>query len=66
MQLTSSSMGLAAGVVVILAYFTLVAHLTNTLRQNHRLPVVIGALAGLLGVLPAILYALNFALGATA
>lgn len=66
MQLTQTSVGLVAGVAVTLAYFGLVAYLIRTLRQNHRLPVVIAALAGLLGILPAILYALNYTLTATA
>ncbi|MER7050438.1 hypothetical protein [Streptomyces jumonjinensis] len=55
-----------AGVLVALAYFALVAYLVKILKQHHRLPGVIGALIGLLGVLPAILYALNFTVEAAA
>ncbi|MFE6689093.1 hypothetical protein ACFVFQ_21810 [Streptomyces sp. NPDC057743] len=53
-----------AGVVVALAYFVLVGYLAKTLRSTRRLPVVIAAITGLVGALPAILYALYYALTA--
>lgn len=49
---------LFAGVVVALAYFLLVGYVAGVLRSNRRLPAVIAALGGLVGALPAILYAL--------
>ncbi|MFE3706920.1 hypothetical protein ACFXPE_15805 [Streptomyces scopuliridis] len=56
----SPAMWLTAGVVVTLAYFVLIGYLAGVLRATHRLPVVITAIAGLVGVLPAILYALYY------
>ncbi|GLF93204.1 hypothetical protein [Streptomyces yaizuensis] len=49
----------AAGALVALAYFALVARVVTTLARHRRLPVVLASLIGLLGVLPAILYALS-------
>ncbi|MFD9870044.1 hypothetical protein ACFXI8_15875 [Streptomyces niveus] len=66
MHFTSSSIGLLAGVIISLAYFALVGHLVKTLRTTHRLPTVIAAVSGLIGVLPAILYALYRTLDAAA
>lgn len=57
---------LLAGVVVTLAYFVLVGYLVRSLRSNNRLPVVIAAVTGLVGALPAVLYALYSALNAVA
>lgn len=62
MHSMSPAVLLSAGVVVTLAYFVLVAYLARALKSAHRLPVVIGALTGLVGALPAILYALYSAL----
>lgn len=58
MQGMSPALWLAAGVVVTLAYFVLVAYIVRSLRTSRRLPVVITAVTGLVGALPAILYAL--------
>ncbi|MGW2742077.1 hypothetical protein ACWC5O_07300 [Streptomyces sp. NPDC001450] len=58
----SPAVWLAAGVVVTLAYFVLVGYLARALKSTQRLPVVIAALTGLIGALPAILYALYSAL----
>ncbi|MFF7438837.1 hypothetical protein [Streptomyces sp. NPDC008122] len=66
MHLTSSTAGLLAGVIISLAYFALVAHLVKSLRSMHRLPTVIVAVSGLIGALPAILYALYRALSMVA
>ncbi|GAA3823115.1 hypothetical protein GCM10023083_65540 [Streptomyces phyllanthi] len=55
-------MWLLAGVVVTLAYFVLVGYLARALRAAQRLPVVIASIAGLVGALPAVLYALYYAL----
>ncbi|WP_244206639.1 hypothetical protein [Streptomyces swartbergensis] len=49
-----------AGVVVTLAYFVLVGYLAKALRATQRLPVVIASIAGLMGTLPAVLYALYY------
>ena len=57
---------LMAGVVVTLAYFVLVGYLVRSLRSNKRLPVAIAAVTGLVGTLPAVLYALYSALNAVA
>ncbi|MFD7169030.1 hypothetical protein [Streptomyces violascens] len=57
MQHPQSTTGILAGVVIALAYFLLAGYLIKALRQSRRLTAVIGAFAGLLGVLPAILYA---------
>lgn len=57
---------LLAGVVVTLAYFVLVGYLVRSLRTNNRLPAVIAAVTGLVGALPAVLYALYSALNAVA
>ena len=48
----------AAGVIVALAFFILVAYVVTVLRANQKLAVIIAAIAGLAGALPAILYAL--------
>ena len=45
--------------VIALAYFLLVAYLVTILRGHRRLMAIIGAIAALVGVLPAILYALG-------
>ncbi|MEV4442274.1 hypothetical protein AB0K09_25360 [Streptomyces sp. NPDC049577] len=66
MQALSPSAWLVAGVVVTLAYFVLVAYLARALRATQRLPMVIAAMTGLVGALPAILYALYYAFGAVA
>ncbi|NEB37280.1 hypothetical protein [Streptomyces sp. SID14515] len=66
MHFTGSSTGLLAGVVISLAYFALVGHLVKALRTTHRLPTVIVAVSGLVGALPAILYALYRALDVVA
>ncbi len=42
-----------------LAFFVLVAYVVTVLRANRRLAAVIGAIAVLVGALPAILYALG-------
>lgn len=62
MRAMSPAVWLAAGVVVTLAYFVLVGYLARALKSTRRLPVVIAALTGLIGALPAILYALYSAL----
>lgn len=66
MHFTNSTTALLAGVVISLAYFALVGHVVRSLRTTHRLPAVIMAVAGLLGALPAILYAMHHALNVTA
>jgi uncharacterized protein with PQ loop repeat len=66
MHFTSSSIGLLAGVTISLAYFVLVGYLARSLRTTHRLPVVIGAISGMLGALPAILYSMRYLLDVTA
>ncbi|MCX4713268.1 hypothetical protein [Streptomyces griseus] len=66
MHFTGSSTGLLAGVVISLAYFALVGHVVKSLRTTHRLPTVIMAVSGLIGALPAILYALYRALDVVA
>lgn len=66
MQATSPSMWLLAGVVVTLAYFVLVGYLARALRTTQRLPVVIASMAGLVGALPAVLYALYYAVNVVA
>ncbi|MET9887576.1 hypothetical protein ABZZ20_31455 [Streptomyces sp. NPDC006430] len=66
MHFASSSTGLLAGVIISLAYFALVGHLVKSLRTTHRLPAVIVAVSGLIGALPAILYALYRALNVIA
>jgi hypothetical protein len=58
----SLSVGLGAGVVVALAYFVLVGYLARSLRSTQRFPMVIAAMTGLVGALPAILYALYYVL----
>lgn len=60
MQAGDPSMWLLAGVVVTLAYFVLVGYLARALRSTQRLPVVIASIAGLVGTLPAVLYALYY------
>ncbi|MEU9636225.1 hypothetical protein ACGFZZ_08960 [Streptomyces tendae] len=52
--------------IISLAYFALVAHLVRSLRTTHQLPTVIVAVSGLIGALPAILYALYRALNVIA
>ncbi|MER7885846.1 hypothetical protein ABTY35_23850 [Streptomyces fimicarius] len=52
--------------VISLAYFALVGHVVKSLRATHRLPAVIMAVSGLIGALPAILYALYRALDVVA
>jgi hypothetical protein len=47
-----------AGVIVALAFFVLIAYVVTVLRANQKLAVIIAAIAGLAGSLPAILYAL--------
>ena len=49
----------AAGVIVALAFFVLVAYIVTVLRGNPRLAVVVAAVTGLIGALPAVLYALS-------
>ena len=61
MQSSSPSMWLLAGVLVTLAYFVLVGYLARALRATQRLPMVIVSVAGLVGALPAVLYALYYA-----
>lgn len=63
MQALPASSSLTASVIVTLAFFLLVAYLARALRTTHRPATVIAAIAGLLGALPAILYALNYATG---
>ncbi|GCD46587.1 hypothetical protein [Streptomyces paromomycinus] len=58
-------MWLAAGVVVTLAFFGLVAYLVRELKSTRRLPAVLAAVAVLIGALPAVLYALYHVLVAT-
>ena len=48
----------AAGVIVALAFFVLVAYVVTVLRANQRQAAVIAAIAAMVGALPAILYAL--------
>ena len=48
----------AAGVIVALAFFVLVAYVVTVLRKNQKQAAVIAAIAALVGALPAILYAL--------
>ena len=57
---------LLTGVIVTLAYFVLVGYVIRSLRSNKRLPVVIAAVTGLMGALPAVLYALYSALNVVA
>ncbi|MEK2476239.1 hypothetical protein [Streptomyces noursei] len=66
MHVMSPSVWLTAGVIVTLAYFVLIGYLAKALRSTQRLPVVIAAMTGLIGALPAILYALYQALNLTA
>lgn len=66
MHVMSPTAWLTAGVIVTLAYFVLIGYLTKALRSTQRLPVVIAAMTGLIGALPAILYALYHALNLTA
>lgn len=66
MHFTGSSTGLLVSVVISLAYFALVGHVVKSLRTTHRLPAVIMAVSGLIGALPAILYALYRALDVVA
>jgi hypothetical protein len=47
-----------AGVIVALAFFVLIAYVVTVLRARQKLAAIIAAVAGLVGVLPAILYAL--------
>ena len=47
-----------AGVIVALAFFVLIAYVVTVLRANQKLAVIIAAIAGLVGSLPAVLYAL--------
>jgi hypothetical protein len=48
----------AAGVIVALAFFALVAYVVTVLRGHPRLAAVVAAVTGLVGALPAVLYAL--------
>jgi hypothetical protein len=48
----------AAGVIVALAFFVLVAYIVTVLRGSQKLAAVIAAVAALVGALPAVLYAL--------
>jgi len=48
----------AAGVIVTLAFFALIAYVVTVLRASQKLAVVIAAITALAGVLPAILFAL--------
>jgi uncharacterized protein with PQ loop repeat len=66
MQAMGPSVWLSAGVVVTLAYFVLIGYLARALKSTQRLPVVIVAMTGLVGALPAILYALYYALNVAA
>ncbi|MEU9714062.1 hypothetical protein [Streptomyces sp. NPDC047976] len=66
MHLTTSSVGLVAGVIITLAYFVLVGYVVRSLRGTRRVPTVILAVSGLVGALPAILYALYRALNVIA
>jgi hypothetical protein len=47
-----------AGVIVALAFFTLIAYVVTVLRASQKLAVIVASVATLAGVLPAILYAL--------
>jgi hypothetical protein len=47
-----------AGVIVTLAFFVLVAYVVTMLRGRQKLAATVAAVATLVGVLPAILYAL--------
>jgi hypothetical protein len=49
---------LTAGVIVALAFFVLIAYVITVLRASQKLAVIIAAVAGMTGLLPAILYAL--------
>jgi hypothetical protein len=49
----------AAGVIVALAFFVLVAYIVTVLRGSQKLAAVIAAVAALVGALPAVLYALS-------
>ncbi|MDT0309304.1 hypothetical protein RM780_20405 [Streptomyces sp. DSM 44917] len=60
---TNSSLGLLAGVVVILAFFALLGYVVTVLRAAPGLPRVLVALGVLFGALPAVVYALFQALG---
>ncbi|MFD0352117.1 hypothetical protein ACFVHW_00010 [Streptomyces sp. NPDC127110] len=66
MHLTTSSVGLVAGVIITLAYFVLVGYVVRSLRGTRRVPTVILAVSGMVGALPAILYALYRALNVIA
>lgn len=48
-----------AGVVVALAFFAMIAYVVSVLWASPKLAVIIGAIATLIGALPAILHALN-------
>jgi len=61
MQASTVSSSLMASVVVTLAFFVLVAFLVRSLRTTQRPAGIITAIAGLIGALPAILYALHYA-----
>ncbi len=58
-QASAASSSLTAPVIVTLAFFLLVAYLVRSLRAAQRPAGLIAATAGLLGALPAILYALH-------
>jgi hypothetical protein len=47
-----------AGVIVALAFFVLIAYVVTVLRGNQKLAVIIAAITGLVGALPAVLLAL--------
>ncbi|MFI9202096.1 hypothetical protein [Streptomyces sp. NPDC053048] len=53
----NSSVWLAAGVVVTLAFFVLIGYVVKVLRARRSLPVVIVAVGGLVTAFPAVLYA---------
>ncbi|MCZ4100797.1 hypothetical protein [Streptomyces sp. H39-C1] len=61
MNVSAASSSSTAPVIVTLAFFVLVAYLVNVLRTTQRPVGVITAIAGLVGALPAILYALHYA-----
>lgn len=61
MQASAAPSSLTASVIVTLAFFVLVAYLVRSLRTAQRPAGIITAIAGLLGALPAILYALHYA-----
>ena len=48
----------AAGVIVTLAFFALIAYVVTVLRASQKLAVVIASITALAGALPAILLAL--------